>query len=140
MRFYRIFIGALWLVLAIPAPSAFAQILSSTDISAISGNWRGHWTSPDGYDQEATMHLTVTAQGEVTGDIFWTLRKSPRASEKSKIGMTGVEHIRGVYYSNTGALVVDGYDKIDNNGILSLDKYRLFLSDNRKVLAGITSH
>jgi hypothetical protein len=57
-----------------------------------------------------------------------------------KVGMTGVEWVRGNYFANSGALILEGDEKKDPNGIIGLDKYRLVVSDSRRTMGGITRH
>lgn len=52
--------------------------------------------------------------------------------------MTGVEHTRGQFISNFGFLTLEGYALDDPNTILSMDRYRLVLSDDCTTLGGIT--
>lgn len=117
-----------------------AQVVSSADATTVSGPWHGRWTAPEGWIYEATMRLQLTGAGSVSGEINWTLRKSPRPNEANKIGQAGIEKVRGTYYPNSGTLTLEGYDKVDPSGILGLDKYRLVISDDHRRLGGITSH
>jgi hypothetical protein len=112
--------------------------MEETEQSIPPGPWHGFWTSPEGYLYEAVMNLRPGDGGAVEGEINWTLRKSPRPAEQAKLGMTGVEFVRGTYYGATGTLKVDGYRKTDPNTILGLDKYRLVVSDDSRTLGGIT--
>jgi hypothetical protein len=86
---------------------------------------------------KAVISLRVSGSGAASGEINWTLRKSPRPAEQGKVGMTGVESVRGNYYADT---ILEGYEKNDPNGILGLDKYRLVVSDNHRTMGGITRH
>jgi hypothetical protein len=104
------------------------------------GEWRGLWTAPPGWSYEAKMSLRIGEAGSVNGEITWTLRRSPRTNDQAKLGLTGVELVRGTYHAVSRALILDGYDKRDPQGILGLDKYRLVVSDNYKAAGGITAH
>jgi len=116
-----------------------AQAVSDSDRAALAEPWRGSWIG-GGFRYEATMSLRVGGSGDVEGSIHWTLRESPREPEASKIGMTGVEHVRGQFRADVGLLVLEGYRKDDPNSIIGLDKYRLVMSEVRKTMGGITHH
>ena len=103
-----------------------------------SGNWQGQWSNPSGYIYSAEMQLSSTGDGNVLGQIHWTLKQSPRAEEQSKIAMTGTEFISGTYDQVNQLLVFKGISKTDPNNILGLDKYKLLLADNGNVMGGIT--
>jgi hypothetical protein len=130
----RLFIGLLLALVALPA---WAQTAPPADQAALAATWLGAWTRP-GYVYEAELHMTVSAQNVVDGNIHWTLRQTPVAGAQSKIGLTGTEYIRGAYLPAARLLRFDGYKKDDPNVILGLDKYRLVLSDDDKVIGGIT--
>jgi|SRR5579872_1058220 len=123
-------IFALLFIASIPANAASAKDVAAT--------WHGYWTSPEGFQYEADMTLSVDDQNAVTGAIHWTLRKSPRPAEHAKIDMSGVEHVSGVFLPGSGAVKIEGTSLEDPNHILGMDKYRLILSDDAKVLGGIT--
>lgn len=106
----------------------------------LAGNWHGFWFAPEGWIYEADMALTVDARNNVTGAIQWTLRKSPRPGEQEKIGLGGVEKVKGVFLPECGMVRMEGISLEDPNRVLGLDKYRLILSDDFKVLGGITAN
>ena len=112
--------------------------LHAQDASPANGAWRGTWTEPSGFIYLAEMHLKVASDSTIDGYINWTLNKLPRPAEQSKLGLTGVEYVRGKYDPQSRVLTFEGYKKDDANGILGLDKYKLILADNDKVIGGIT--
>jgi hypothetical protein len=112
----------------------------AADSKDLAGSWHGFWSAPEGWLYEADMVLSVDAQNNITGAIHWTLRKSPRPGEQGKIGLSGVENVRGVFLPECGMVRMEGMSLEDPNHVLGLDKYRLILSDNFQVLGGITSH
>jgi hypothetical protein len=118
---------------AAPPPPA----VSDTERAALAGPWHGSWTS-DNYRYDATMQLTVDGSGNVEGWIDWTLRVSPGAEGRRKIGNKALEYVHGKYYPEPGALVLEGYRKDDPNAVWDLDKYRLTLSPDRAAMGGIT--
>ena len=119
-------------VVVVPASAAAPKDLT--------GNWHGFWSAPEGWLYEADMVLTVDAQNNVTGAIHWTLRKSPRPGEQGKIGLSGVENVKGIFLPECGMVRMEGMSLDDPNRVLGLDKYRLILSDDLQVLGGITAH
>jgi hypothetical protein len=141
MRSVRLFLVSIFLfgVGIFPAAVA-AQTVSAAEQAELAGPWPGRWTAPEGWIYEAVISLQVSGSGATSGEINWTLRKSPRPAEQGKVGMTGVELVRGNYHANAGAFILEGYEKKDPNGILGLDKYRLVVSDNRRIIGGITRH
>jgi len=141
MRIFRLLLVSIVLsgVGIVPAQVS-AQTVSEAEQAELAGPWRGRWTAPEGWLYEAVMNLRVTASGATTGEINWTLRKSPRPAEQAKLGMTGVELVRGNYFLNSGTLILEGYDKRDPNVVIGLDKYRLVVSGNRRTMGGVTGH
>jgi hypothetical protein len=110
--------------------------------SPIEGRWAGFWVSysveSQGFLYEAALTLAGAADNSVEGQIRWTLRNSPRASEQAKVGLSAVEFVRGSYDPGSRVLRLAGYRKDDPNGVISLDRYHLVLSDNGNVIGGIT--
>lgn len=111
--------------------------------TTVDGEWTGYWTSfspaSRGYLYEGVIKLTAGSANSIEGTITWTLRRSPRAAEQSKIGLSAVEFVRGSYDSRTRVLRLEGYRADDANSIIGLDTYQLFLADNGTVIGGITS-
>lgn len=52
--------------------------------------------------------------------------------------MRAIEYVRGKYYSDAEAIVLEGYRKDDPYGIWELDKYRLILALTHETMGGIT--
>ena len=128
---------AVVLALAVGTGVASAQNLSERARAALAGPWHGFWRSA-GYLYEARMRLKVEANGATEGAIDWTLRSASRPDYKDKIGLKGTEHVRGKFFPDAAAMVLDGYRKDDPNTILGLDKYRLVVAENRQTMGGIT--
>jgi hypothetical protein len=108
------------------------------DQNALSGSWIGTWTGGS-FVYEAIMALNVDPTGNVAGTISWTLRATPNKNAKDKIGLRAIEYVRGKYYPETEAVVLDGYRKDDPNDIWESDKYRLIMSPTHQTMGGITS-
>ena len=104
------------------------------------GDWLGTWHSSEGYAYAAAMRIEVTPGGTIFGNIVWTLRVTPVRSDQHKIGMTGVERLRGTFDARSGIISMEGYEKNDPNSIIGLDRYRLFYAENGKVIGGITEN
>jgi hypothetical protein len=122
------------LILILPLVSLHAQ-----DSSPLNGTWQGNWTESSGYIYRAEAHLKA-ADSTIVGSINWTLMKSPQTAEQFKLGMTGIEYVHGKFDPQSRVLTFEGYKKDDPNIILGLDKYKLILADNDKVVGGITSN
>jgi hypothetical protein len=91
---------------ALCASAAGAQTVSAADREALAGPWVGRWDS-DTHEYGATMSLTIGADGSVEGKIDWTLRSSNRPDYKSKVGLKGIEYVRGTFLSSASVLSID---------------------------------
>ena len=126
-----------------------SALVCSAQTASVDGSWRGVWTNPAGIVFSAQVTLdagpgcklcAVIGSGSIRGKIVWTLRKAgPNASaeQTSSVGMTATEYVRGEMKGD-GLLVLDGYNIEDPDHIKGLDQYRLAISDNDKVIGGIT--
>lgn len=115
----------------------------------VAGVWRGTWTNPDGLVFSATMTLetgkgcttcAVVGDGAVWGKIVWTLRKAgenPAPEIAAKIGKTATELVKGNLKEDE-LLELNGYMAEDPNEMKGTDQYRLAISEDGKVLGGIT--
>jgi hypothetical protein len=132
--------AAVVLYFSVSAQNSFAQGLTPSDssIAALNDTWNGTWVNAIGHIYIAELHLKVSVDGTITGKIDWTLQKSPREAEQSKLGLTGVEYVSGKYDAASRVLSFDGYSKDDPNIILGLDRYKLLLAENNSVIGGIT--
>jgi hypothetical protein len=110
----------------------------AADQAALRRVWTGDWTTPRGFHFTAELRLNPGPDGTVEGRILWPLRKSPREEEQAKVGQTGTEFVWGSFDPRSRALTLEGYRKDDPNHILGLDKYRLLLADDGRVIGGIT--
>jgi len=116
------------------APSVAAQVVTPA------GEWKGSWTAPEGWAYAAALRLSLNSDATVEGSITWTLKRSPRSEEQAKIGLTGVEHVRGTYDSRCRVARLEGYRLDDPNSILGIDRYELVLAQTGNSLGGITWH
>ena len=116
---------------------AAAQGLSESFRASLAGPWSGLWTS-DTHEYEAALKMTIAANGDAEGAITWTLRKSNRPDYQAKLGLTGIEYVRGRFDARTWLLRLDGYRLDDPNKILGMDKYRMAVAENLKTMGGIT--
>jgi hypothetical protein len=122
---------------AAPRNPAPAPTVAAVDRAALAGSWNGTWASESNiYD--AVLILDVDANGNLGGTINWTLRSTPSPNGKDKIGMRVIEYVRGKYYSDSEAIVLEGYRKDDPYGIWELDKYRLILAPTHETMGGLT--
>jgi hypothetical protein len=117
-----------------PAPT---PTVATVDRTVLAGSWNGTWASENNiYD--AVLILDVDANGNLGGTINLTLRSTPSLNGKDRIGMRAIEYVRGKYYSDSEAVVLEGYRKDDPYGIWELDKYRLILAPTHETMGGLT--
>ena len=127
----------------------FGGLVCNAQTGSVTGEWRGIRTNPAGLVFSATMTLetgpecktcAVVSDGLIRGRIVWTLRKAgskTSSGSDASVGLTATELVKGTMKGD-GLLVLNGYEKDDPNGIIELDQYRLAVSDNGKVVGGIT--
>jgi len=116
---------------------------------SVAGEWRGIWTNPAGLVYTAVLTLetgpgcktcAVINDGSIRGKIVWTLRKAgPNLTPKSVdiVGMTDTELVKGEMKGD-GLLMLNGYEADDPTHLKGTDQYRLAISDDGKVMGGIT--
>jgi hypothetical protein len=113
---------------------------------SVTGEWRGIWTNPEGkvYTAEITLETgpgcktcAVVSEGGIRGKIVWTLRKAGSNSLPESDGTTFTELVKGEMKGD-GLLVLNGYEIDDPTHLKGIDKYRLAIADNGKVMGGIT--
>jgi len=115
----------------------------------VAGEWRGIWTNPDGMVFSASMTLqtgkgcktcAVVGDGAVWGKIVWTLRKAgenPSPELAALVGKTATELVKGSLKGEE-LLELNGYVLEDPAEIKGTDQYRLAISEDGKVVGGIT--
>lgn len=124
-------------------------LVSAAQTVSVAGEWRGVWTNPEGMVFSASMTLetgkgckdcAVVGNGAVWGRIVWTLRKAgenPSAELAAKVGKTATELVKGNLKGDE-LLELSGYEAEDPQQMKGMDQYRLAISENGKVLGGIT--
>lgn len=137
----------LWFVLLVvmacqlgaPAPTS-----TPDPAELLSGVWVGEWSiegeGPDGYLYTGEATFDVNSSNEIDGQIVWTLEKSPFEDEQSKIGLSGVEYVRGTFNPQTLEVDFTGYKKDDPDQIIGMDHYKLTLSVDGTRLTGKTEN
>ena len=113
--------------------------LQTETVSLAEGAWRGAWSGSD-YMYDAEMVLDVDADGDVAGQIAWTLRASPLADEQEKVGLSAIEYVHGAYVADAGSLTLEGYDREDPHELIGYDSYRLVVSENQSLMVGLTGN
>lgn len=104
---------------------------------AIEEPWVGEWKGSDGV-YTAEMSLTIDANSDLSGQIVWTLTATQREDYQDKIGLTGIEYVRGSFDPDSRLVRLEGYEMDDEHSILGLDLYELVLAPNARTLGGIT--
>ena len=124
-------------------------LASAAQTVNVAGEWRGTWTSPDGMVFSAAMTLqtgkgckncAVMGDGAVWGKIVWTLRKAgenPSPELAAMVGKTATELVKG-NVKGEELLELNGFVVEDPAEIKGTDQYRLAISEDGKVIGGIT--
>lgn len=123
------------LLAAAPCLAQNEKPLSTLDLS---GTWQGNWISPKGYVYATTLNLRVSSDGLASGSFAWVLKKSPRADEQAKLGMGATEYVTGRTNTTARTVTLAGTRKDDPDNVIGLDKYKLVISDDGRVMGGIT--
>jgi hypothetical protein len=117
--------------------------------SGVEGKWGGIKNTPERvvFTGEITLETgascktcAATGDGSIQGKIVWCLRNAGTKAAPGmagRAGKLGTELVKG-QMKGKGLLVLNGYKLDDPNHILVLDKYRLAVSDDGKVLGGLT--
>jgi hypothetical protein len=133
------FLGVMMLALGLSSPLLSAQTSEQKAVDP-SGEWICAWNSASGYYFTGAVSLTTKEDGTLAGQIGWTLKKSPRPEEQSKLGLTGTEFIRGTYDFKARLVLLEGYRKDDPSSVIGLDRYKLVFADNGVALSGLTEN
>jgi hypothetical protein len=133
------FLGALLLAAGLSSPVLQAQTSDQRAVNP-SGEWQCGWSSASGYYFTGVVTLAAKDDGTISGQIVWTLKKSPRPEEQSKLGLSGTEFIRGTYDYRTRLVLLEGYRKDDPSEVIGLDRYKLVFADNGAALGGLTEN
>lgn len=99
------------------------------------GNWTGGNPKNTNYTADAKL---TEVNGEINGQIIWTLRNTKNPKKMSQVGSQGIEYVKGNYNPQTLKISLQGYNKNDPNGIIKLNKYDLYLSKDNQQISGKT--
>ena len=102
----------------------------------LSGRWVGRWAGPKGHTYAGEMVLETAEGGVVSGRIKWTLERSLVERELDKIGLSATEVVEGKFRGDR--LDLRGIRTEGPKKVIGLDRYRLVLAENDRVLAGPT--
>jgi hypothetical protein len=121
---------------------SFGQGSADTRLTAVAlnGTWNGIFYDDEGSVFQAAMHLKVSDDGVIEGDIKWTLKKAPGGRDQSKVGHSGIEYVKGKYDSSSHVLTFAGNRSDDPDQVIALDNYKLFFADNGQVIGGISKN
>ncbi|MDP3158806.1 MAG: hypothetical protein Q8N31_02220 [Reyranella sp.] len=132
-------VALLALIALVPALSPVtAQTERRLTARDLSGMWQGQWVSAAGYLYTTTLTLAALPDGSVEGHFAWVLKRSPRADEQAKLGMGATEFTTGRADFAARTVSLNGTNKDDPNNVIGLDRYRLTVSDDGRVIGGIT--
>jgi hypothetical protein len=125
------------------------SIYCTAQSGGVEGKWQGIKNTPERviFTGEVTLETgagcktcAATGDGSIQGKIVWGLRSAGTKAAPGlagKVGKIGTEYVKG-QIKGKGLLVLNGYKTDDPNHILTLDKYRLAVSDDGKVIGGLT--
>lgn len=130
-------ITALLVGLLLAGPAA-AQSEKPLTTGGLSGIWQGEWISPLGFLYTTILNLRVSPDGLATGSFAWTLKRSPRPEEQAKLGLGATEYVSGRTNTTARTVTLTGTRKDDPNAIIGLDRYKMVVSDDGRVMGGIT--
>ena len=109
--------------------------------------FKGDWTRLNKTDLfTGIIKITIGAKNKVKGEILWIYLATDESDNfmvehyKGKKGMQAIEFVEGTYSSSTHDMYFEGKNKTDPNDIISIDKYSLKLSTDKKVLYGQSSN
>ncbi|MFZ0735432.1 MAG: hypothetical protein ACLQLH_04325 [Terracidiphilus sp.] len=117
--------------------------------AGVDGEWQGIKNTPERVVFTGAITLqsgascktcAATGDGSIEGKIVWGLRSAgtnTASGMASKVGRIGTEYVKG-QMKGKGLLVLNGYKLDDPEHILVLDKYRLAVSDDGKVIGGLS--
>ena len=108
----------------------------ATKKSGLEGSWQGDWKDKSGYHFSFLITLRPTSDKELSGQIEWTLRASPRQSDRKKVGRQGIEFVEGTYDGVRNEITLRGVREDDPYLVIGLDTYKLSLSENADRLTG----
>ncbi len=126
-----------------------SSMCCSAQSSGVEGEWQGIKNTPERvvFTGEMTLQTgasckacTATGDGSIQGKIVWGLRSAGMKAAPGmagKVGKIGTEYVKG-QMRGKGLLVLNGYKLDDPNQILVLDKYRLAVADDGKVIGGLS--
>ena len=118
-----------------PPSAAFAPVAPKIDPNlSPSGNWSGDWSSK-ATQFTANASLTET-NGQVSGQIVWTLVRTSNPKKISKTGATATEYVQGTFNPATRAVSLRGVRKDDPHNLVILDRYNLSLAESNRTLSG----
>ncbi len=103
---------------------------------SLDGNWTGNITYPSGSAFSARMTLADPGNGQVSGQILWTLLRTTNPKKMSLTGTSATELVRGTFDPATRTVVLEGYSTIDPAGMIIKDKYRLVMSPDGRTFTG----
>jgi hypothetical protein len=121
------------------AAIARRRVVMETQATGATGIWLGEWSDQEGDLYGCELRLNET-ENVVSGSIVWIVKRTPRPDLQPKIGLSGIEHIKGKYDPQTRLLELEGYRKDDPHEVIGLDKYKLVISVDGQSLSGQTDH
>jgi len=108
--------------------------------------FKGEWTKMNKPELfSGIFKITINADNTVKGELLWTYLATDNTDSfllqhyKGKKGKRAIEFVEGTYNSSTHDMYFEGKNRTDPEEIISLDKYSLKLSADKKLLYGRTA-
>lgn len=125
--------GAVVVYFFLPSENAVVSLPYNEKLTP-NGDWSGDWNTENSYFT-ATANF-VENNGDITGRIIWTLKRTTKPEKIEKIGTSAVKYVEGKFDAETKLLNLRGVRKEDPNNLVILDKYTLSLAEDNKSLLG----
>lgn len=110
--------------------------------TCVPSEWSGNFHHPQ-WQFAARMQLlpfTSASDKTVRGQIIWTMERSPKPEEQSKIGLSAIEYVSGEFDSSKKQLTLRGNAISDPHNLhIALDSYSLSLSEDGQSMEGATT-
>jgi len=121
-------------------PNFLSPGLGPSPLTPVS-QWAGTWTTASGAYYTWALTLNDDGSGNITGQCYWTLLRTPLPELQNKIGVSATEYVAGSFFPKAQTFVLKGYKKDDPNGLLRiLDTYKLILSADNQRLTGVAAN
>lgn len=104
----------------------------------LTSRWKGEWRGEDGHRFSFELLLNFHDGKQGNGHFIWTLTHAPMGSSvASRVGQSGIEHVRGSYDATIRELKLQGF-RLEHDNLLSLDAYRVTVAVGGRSFSGFS--